>query len=250
MVYEKSEIEAKILVAGADRLYSSEIVDYTGYIKDSKERDTEFIAKYLIGHPDFFKSMKNSRRKKYKTEEHIRPVKFSKRPKTFINNRGNREEEWIAKEIFNEQFINGLGEVIDYQTPLKAPGAGKANLGLGKIDLLAFNDSELIILELKKPETDETLLRCVLEAYTYYCNIKGSLDILINKDNFNLASETKLKKAVFVFDGKDSRPYQEYIDNKNENTYVLQLMKNFNVDIYAIDEKVYIEQRKFIVRKL
>jgi hypothetical protein len=79
----------------------------------------------------------------------VRPVGFSKRATQFTNNRGNREEEWIAKELFNVQIIKGLGEIIDYQTPLKVPGAGEVNLGLGKIDLLAYNNSDLIILELK-----------------------------------------------------------------------------------------------------
>lgn len=250
MSYEKKDIEAKIIEAGANKLYASKIVNYKGQFKDSKDRYTEYIAKYLIDHPDFFKDIKIVRRDKYKTDEHVRTVDFSKRPISFTDNRGNREEEWIAKEIFNVQFINGLGKIVDYQTPLKVPGAGEANLGLGKIDLLVNNDSDLIILELKKPKTRETLLRCVLEAYAYYCIIENNLDVLINQKNFDLPVVTKLKKAAFIFDGEDSRPYQEYIDNKHENTYVLELMKSLDVDIYAIDEEKYKKQGEFVVRKL
>ena len=153
MGYEKKEIEEKIIDAGTNKLYASEIVNYKGYFKGTKERYTEYIAKYLLDHPDFFKDIKIIGRDKYKTGEHVRPVDFSKRPTKFPNNKGNREEEWIAKQIFDSQYINGLGEIVDYQTPLKVPRAGEANLGLGKIDLLGYKKkNSLLFLILNLPK--------------------------------------------------------------------------------------------------
>lgn len=250
MGYEKKDIEAKIIEAGADSLYSSKIVNYAGYFSGSKERYTEYIAKYLIDHPDYFRNIKNARRDKYKTDTHVSSEELSNKITEFINDRKNREEEWIAKKIFSKQIINGIGEIIDYQTPLKVPGAGKRNSGLGKIDLLSYNEGNITILELKKPKTPETLLRCVLEAYTYYRIMENNLDILINQENFNLPDKTKLRKAVLVFDGEESRPYEEYMNKKYENNYVLELMKKLDVDFYAIDNELFEKEREFMVRKL
>lgn len=64
----------------------------------------------------------------------------------------------------------GLGKVLDYQIPLKDKQDDKAC----KMDLMSFKEDEntLYILELKVPkkntgEETETLLRSVLEIYTY-----------------------------------------------------------------------------------
>lgn len=80
-----------------------------------------------------------------------------------------------------------IGKIIDYQTPLKDIQTDKA----GKIDLLAYNENEktLRILELKKLDSKETMLRCVLEAYTYL-KIVDKAKLL--KD-FGLPKNTKLK---------------------------------------------------------
>ena len=63
-------------------------------------------------------------------------------------------------------MLNPLGEVIDYQVPLKSKQSDRA----GKIDLMTFDESTgiLRLIELKAPKSKETLLRCVLEIYTYY----------------------------------------------------------------------------------
>ena len=79
----------------------------------------------------------------------------------------NREEEITAMKMFNFCKSGGcyekIGEILDYQTPLKDRQRDKA----GKIDLLAYDGKILRMLELKKPHTGETMLRCVLEGYTY-----------------------------------------------------------------------------------
>ncbi len=80
----------------------------------------------------------------------------------------NRKEEILAKLLFYQGNVDGLGYIFDYQTPLKAT----QNDSYGKIDLLGYNkdDKCYSVIELKyRPSgSEETLLRCVLEAYTYY----------------------------------------------------------------------------------
>lgn len=102
-----------------------------------------------------------------------------------------------------------IGKIIDYQTPLKNIRADKA----GKIDLLAYNEEEKIlrILELKRPNSDETMLRCVLEAYTY---LKVVDKVKLLKD-FGLPEDTEIKACAFVFyDGKQHKEMKEIKDNR------------------------------------
>ena len=80
----------------------------------------------------------------------------------------NRKEEILAKLLFYQRKVDGLGYIFDYQTPLKET----RNDSYGKIDLLGYNtdDECYSVIELKyRPSgSEETLLRCILEAYTYY----------------------------------------------------------------------------------
>ena len=99
-----------------------------------------------------------SRESSYKVKNHDGKIK---------DENSNHEEEKIAMELFDYSQNKGatfdiIGKIIDYQTPLK----NVQKDDVGKIDLLAYNEKEktLKILELKKPDNKETMLRCVLEA--------------------------------------------------------------------------------------
>lgn len=80
----------------------------------------------------------------------------------------NRKEEILAKLLFYQCKVDGLGYIFDYQTPLKAT----RNDSYGKIDLLGFNQDDkcysVIEIKYRPSGSEETLLRCILEAYTYY----------------------------------------------------------------------------------
>ena len=159
------EIIKKLEVAKSEmwKFYSQDFVNYRGKTSD-KERYyyTEIIAKWLLDNIELFNDIKMiSRENSYKVDSHDGKIK---------NEKSGREEEIIAMKLFDFSQNQGkvfdiIGKIIDYQTPLKNVQTDKA----GKIDLLAYNENEktLRILELKKPDSKETMLRCVLEAYTY-----------------------------------------------------------------------------------
>ena len=116
-------------------------------------------------------------------------------------------------------FINTIWQTTDIQTD-------KA----GKIDLLAYNENEktLRILELKKPDSKETMLRCVLEAYTY---LKIVDKVKLLKD-FGLPENIEIKACPFVFYGKEQ--YKEIQKNK-EN--LGQLIGKLGIEIIYLEEK-------------
>ena len=217
-VYSKNEIIKIMKEAKSDikNFYKKEFVNYLGVTSDTKEYYTEIIAECLLDNFYLFNTIKMiSRESSYKVKNHDGKIK---------DENSNREEEKIAMELFDYSQNKGvtfdiIGKIIDYQTPLKNVRGDKA----GKIDLLAYNENEktLRILELKRPDSKETMLRCVLEAYTY---LK-----VVDKDkllkDFGLPENTIVKACPFVFfDGAQYKEIQE------DRKYLKELIKNLDVE--------------------
>jgi len=226
--YSKDEIIKKLEVAKSEmwKFYSQDFVNYRGKTSD-KERDyyTEIIAKWLLDNIELFNDIKMiSRENSYKVDSHDGKNK---------DNDSNREEEIIAMKLFDSSQNQGkvfdiIGKIIDYQTPLKNVRGDKA----GKIDLLAYNENEeektLRILELKKPDSEETMLRCVLEAYTY---LK-----VVDKDkllkDFGLPKDTKIKACAFVFyDGKQHK------EMKDAREKLEELIEKLDIEVIYLKEE-------------
>ena len=148
----------------AANFYKSAIVNYKGKVTGSKDLYSEVIAETLIN-DNFIKDWLNLipvRPEHFKinhpnTDENVDALKIT-----------NRKEEILAKLLFYQGNVDGLGYIFDYQTPLKAT----QNDSYGKIDLLGYNKDNkcysVIELKYRPSGSEETLLRCVLEAYTYY----------------------------------------------------------------------------------
>ena len=219
--YSKKEILEEIQDMG--NFYKRKVVNYRRTTSDSKEYYTEVVAEWILKNIYLFDYIKPiTREKSYKADSHDGKNK---------DNDSNREEEKIAMKLFELSQNQGkvfdiIGKIIDYQTPLKDIQTDKA----GKIDLLAYNEEEKIlrILELKRPDSKETMLRCVLEAYTY---LK-----VVDKDkllkDFGLPENTKIKACPFVFYGGEQ--HQEMQKNK-EN--LGELIKELGIEIIYLKEE-------------
>ena len=226
-VYSKNEIIKIMKEAKSDikNFYKKEFVNYLGVTSDTKEYYTEIIAEWLLDNFYLFDTIKMiSRESSYKVDSHNGIIK---------DENSNREEEKIAMELFDYSQNKGvtfdiIGKIIDYQTPLK----NVQKDDVGKIDLLAYNkDSDtgiLRILELKKADSDETMLRCVLEAYTYL-KIVDKAKLL--KD-FGLPEDTIVKAYPFVF--VEGEQYKE-IPKGREN--LKKLIDELGIEIIYLKEE-------------
>ena len=227
--YSKKEILEEIQDMG--NFYKRKVVNYRGTTSDSKEYYTEVVAEWILKNIYLFDYIKPiTREKSYKADSHDGKNK---------DNDSNREEEKIAMKLFELSQNQGkvfdiIGKIIDYQTPLKDIQTDKA----GKIDLLAYNEEEKIlrILELKRPDSKETMLRCVLEAYTY---LK-----VVDKDkllkDFGLPENTKIKACAFVF--YDGKQHQEMKDDREK---LEELIEKLDIEVIYLKE----ENREYIVKK-
>ena len=222
--YSKKEILEEIQDMG--NFYKRKVVNYRGTTSDSKEYYTEVVAEWILKNIYLFDYIKPiTREKSYKADSHDGKNK---------DNDSNREEEKIAMKLFELSQNQGkvfdiIGKIIDYQTPLKNVQTDKA----GKIDLLAYNESQktLRILELKKPDSEETMLRCVLEAYTY---LKVVDKAKLLKD-FGLPKDTEIKACPFVFYGKEQ--YREMQAIKDDRENLGKLIEKLGIEVIYLKEE-------------
>lgn len=131
----------------------------------------------------------------------------------------NQCEKNIAKALFrlseenlpirlyestNPRILNDIGTVQDFEVPLFYPG--KRN-----IDLISkVGKSRLLILELKRNHAKETLLRCILEAYTY----SKICDRKILRDTFAMENTAKIVICPLIFTDSTAHEDLEDIDNR------------------------------------
>ena len=224
--YSKDEIIKKLEVTKSEmwKFYSQDFVNYRGKTSDKEGYYyTEIIAKWILDNIELFNNIKMiSRENSYKMDSHDGKIK---------NEKSGREEEIIAMKLFDFSQNQGkvfdiIGKIIDYQTPLKNVQTDD----VGKIDLLAYNESKktLRILELKKPDSKETMLRCMLEAYTYL-KILDKTKLL--KD-FELPEDTVIKACPFVFYGKE-----QYREMQQDREHLKDLIEKLGIEVIYLEEK-------------
>lgn len=102
-------------------------------------------------------------------------------------------EKRFCRALFNVGLVPGLGRVLDYEVPLKAT----EDAPHGDIDLLCVEGASLILVEAKQPSSNESILKAVLEAYTYSSLVASVRGAFLN--DYGLPSETTLIPVVLTF---------------------------------------------------
>lgn len=201
--YSKEEIENMVkewidnpendTKKGIETLYASPFINYRGKTRDTQDYYTEVIAEYLLKNDNLTKlkeMQKITRNSTYNVEGHD----------GLYDDSTDRIEEHMAMDMFiqckdnEKKLFEGIGKILDYQVPLKDKKTDK----IGKIDILSVNDNTMYIIELKIPGSKETMLRCILESFTYLQRVDE--DKL--KKDFNLENIETVKAAPLVcFEG-------------------------------------------------
>ena len=145
-------------------LYQAKCINWSGKTPTKKYYSELFAEELLLHLSDFSKIRVVSRSGTYCRENHCQ-IEFDLC-------KSNRDEENFAKRITGLNLPK-IGRILDYQVPLKST---KADKGVGKIDLISFNEQSKTfhLIELKYIGNKETLLRAVLESYTYFKKVDQS----------------------------------------------------------------------------
>ena len=218
MAYNRETFIEKIKLR-TKPMYQDGCVNYVGFTTDTNEKYTEIIAEQLLADIEKYESSihKIKRENSYKVKSH------KWRPYDPDDTSIKRKEERLAQSMFGRKF--GELEILDYQIPLKNART-EENKGLGKIDLLAWDGNCLIILELKKPDSTETLLRCVLEAYTYWKTVDHKK---LAQDFGHTGAPVRAASLVFA----NSQQHKDWLCKKQP--HIKKLMKQLGVKLYVMD---------------
>ena len=211
-----TSIETKKACFEIENFYNRDCVNWSGKTKDTNEPYTEIIAAYLLENFLYELSI-------IKTIPRKKPYKF---PHSKSKTTGStRREELFCRELVDRKLsLSQIGSCKDYQIPLKENQDSKA----GKIDLLSVDVNEKIvfILENKAPEADDTMLRCVLEIYTYYKQVNK--EKLLN--DFGYSGYNIIASPLVFY---KSKAYNEMNDIKNR-PYLKDLMDKLDINPFYI----------------
>ena len=200
-------------------------MNWRGKPTDSERPYSEVIAEKLL-ESCYLAALKN-------IEVVERLNSYALEHKYEINPNSNRGEEKIAirmAKAHNEPEYSDIEvkckcfSIMDYQIPLKSV---QSDRGVGKIDLVATDPpkKEVYLLELKKDSSTETLLRCILEIYTYWCQLNHEKFIKDFAEAEKLETNQGLTiiPAILIFKG--SLPYNEYEElNKGNRPELAKLI--------------------------
>ena len=223
--YSRAETIAQIKEAVKDMssLYRAPCVNHAGttYKADGNEYYTEIVSEYLLKNDHLLDQIAQINRGDYSVDTHNG---------TTPRAASNRLEERIALSLF-QTYIFPIGRIIDYQIPLKRTQKDNA----GKIDLISFDEVNgiLRLIELKAPQSHDTLLHCVLEIYTYYkmANIPNLIA------SYGLSGKCKEVRicALFFKDSTQNKEYEEYTNTLFEHENLFDLMRKIRHDKVKVE---------------
>jgi len=207
-----------------ERLYRQKLLNWKGIAKDDNRTYSKIIAEELLKKDIIRKieSIKPINRQDYCVRSHDGRI-----TNTY------RQEENFCKKVWvycnkTGKNLNLLGKAFDYQVPLKSIQADDA----GKIDLVSYNkeSNRIYLIEVKKQDSKETILRCVFEIATFYqlLNKENFIGSYKELENFNT---NDIKKTVLIF--KKSSQYQEVQHLKN-NPNLKKLIEKLDIKIFSI----------------
>ncbi|MGB9813229.1 MAG: hypothetical protein ACPLRZ_05335 [Thermovenabulum sp.] len=108
---------------------------------------------------------------------------------------------------------------------------------VGKIDLVSFNqDTNTVwLVELKRKDNKDTLLRCMLEVATYYQLLDKEGFIESHKDMLGNLSTDCIRKAVLIF--KEQSQHEEIKEMKDGKRPMLkQLVDSLDITFFLMEE--------------
>lgn len=232
ITHTRDELEAAINDAQKDMssFYQKNFINWKGVTSSPySEYYTELIAGWILLH--FNKISANTIQTVTRSSSYF----ISDHDGSKYSSNAVRSEEHIAMALKRNRYIDNIGFILDYQTPIK----NSQDDGYGKIDVLSFDVTSGImrILELKKTESEETLLRCVLEAHTYLMtvDVPKLVKDFQTDGKFNLSNFKAARACPLIF--KNSLQYIEYEQMLNgDRPRLRELMRRLDIDLFLLEE--------------
>ena len=152
--------------------------------------------------------------------------------------KGRRVEEWMAKVMVRNCIADKnlkypyLGKAVDYQVLIDK------RKKFGDIDIIGVCGRDVVIGELKRPDNPETLIRAILEIYTYAKSFdENQLRILFKE--CGVGSRGRLVVAPVFFKGSNMSKENEVMKDPKGN--LQRLIKCMQDDLAAQYENISVQ---------
>ncbi|MBR2323199.1 MAG: hypothetical protein IKA54_06375 [Clostridia bacterium] len=209
------------------KLYSEDFVNRKGKTSDTKEEYQEIFAEYI-----FHRLVDN----KLPMIPPSGIENYCEHERTYVerdNEEGVQRDYYFGKRKLDDSY--GVPVWFELQTGERGQGKG--------IDLVYYNNNtqELNLFELKYNNSNESLLRAILEIQTYYQRVHWSKAFSAlkqareNKDKISCVGVSKINKYILV--NKGCFPlYNKYEAIKSlTDSYVKKLLDCFEIKVVIYD---------------
>ncbi len=172
------------------------------------------------------------------------------------------DEKIICREIYirckNGACYDGIGKVIDFETPLAhlrdADKPLYKSREVGKVDMISISHEDeptIWLLEAKKENSDESMYRCVMEGFTYLQTIDKErfIEDLKKRDSQfeSINNSIRFRTAPLIaFKGNQHKEMKEAEEKPNLHEQLIALMHLLDVTEYF---SYQIDSEKIIIRK-
>jgi hypothetical protein len=147
---------------------------------------SEPVAEWITSSLDRITLNTKGLREAFRTDDHRGQIKLN----TSIS---QITEKRIVRALFNASVLPSMGTVIDYEIPLKQ----RRGAPHGDIDLLCTSGAATCCVEAKRPNSSESLLKAVLQAFTYSMLVWSRRETFFK--DFDLPKKGVLYPAVLTF---------------------------------------------------
>lgn len=231
IVYKEGDVRKEVrtkLKENLNSFYKDGILNYEGYTADSKNELTEVIADELIENYDQLRKIGRYsliRRTKSFNRNHNGVANVTARLQKFGSL--GYSEKLFAIALYNSKQGYCLGDIFDYEVPINETHADK----YGRIDLVSTDalTQSVKLIELKiKPNNNngETLLRALLEIFTYYKLISNSYDKFLKDYNLSSNKYLRFQPAILTEQQALSGQTLLYLDKYPRIQALMSMMNN------------------------
>jgi hypothetical protein len=135
-------------------------------------------------------------------------------------------EKRLVRAMFNHKTLPEIGEVIDYEVPLKEAQTSDH----GDIDLLCHREDSLLCVEAKAPKSDDSIIKAVLQSFVY-TSLVASCRLRFLAD-FGISSSARLIPSVLTFSSASSG---KQLATRDTNLHLLRLIETINETLRGRD---------------
>lgn len=140
----------------------------------------------MVAFPDIRLMTEGLRGQSFKASEHRGQIEL-------CSDIGQVTEKRLIRAFFNLGEIPLLGTVVDYEVPLK----GTQDAAFGDIDLVCSQPGVCLCIEAKQPASSESVLKPVLQAFTYTLLVSTQKTHFCESLGFD--RQTRLVPAVLTY---------------------------------------------------